>query len=65
MESAEIMKKCQRGFGNYKGALDDANNLLAECYAHIGKLDAQLNEVLFYMNTQSREYLFNKWPNEK
>lgn len=50
MTSEEIMKKCQTGFGNYAGALDDANNLLAECYGHIGALEnrnkAMLQELI-------------------
>lgn len=44
--SEEIMKKCQRGFGNYKTALDDANNLLAECYGHIGMLENKLESAI-------------------
>lgn len=45
METNELMRQCQRGFGNYKGALDDANNLLAECYGHIGMLHSQLERI--------------------
>ena len=39
LQDAEaVMKKCQRGVGNYKAGLDDANNLLSECYSTIGRL---------------------------
>jgi len=41
----EVMKKCQIGFGNYPNALQDANNLLAECYGTIGKLSAEIAEL--------------------
>lgn len=34
---AELQKRCQRGAAN----LNDANNLLAECYAAIGELAAK------------------------
>ena len=44
MNDEEIMKRCQRGFGNYKNSLDDANNLLAECYGAIGKLQNELEQ---------------------
>jgi hypothetical protein len=36
------MKKCQIGSHN----LNDANNLLAECYGTIGMLSAQRDELL-------------------
>lgn len=42
MKSEDIMKACQRGFGDYAGSLDDANNLLAECYGTIGRLREDL-----------------------
>ncbi|MGY2441387.1 hypothetical protein [Pseudomonas sp. SDO52101_S400] len=37
----DLMKRCQRGATN----LNDANNLLAECYGKLGKLGAE-NEAL-------------------
>lgn len=37
----DLQKRCQRGATN----LNEANNLLAECYGVLGKLGAQ-NEVL-------------------
>ncbi|MBI6948557.1 hypothetical protein [Pseudomonas koreensis] len=37
----DLQKRCQRGATN----LNDANNLLAECYGMLGKLGAE-NEVL-------------------
>jgi regulator of replication initiation timing len=40
-DTNEIMKKCQIGFGSYPKALQHANNLLAECYGTIGKLEAE------------------------
>jgi hypothetical protein len=46
VKSDEVMKACQSGFGNYKNALDDANNLLAECYGTIGKLRKDLDRCL-------------------
>lgn len=42
MKDVEVMKACQKGFGNYNGALQDANNLLAECYGTIGRLREDL-----------------------
>lgn len=37
MTPEELMKKCQTGCGGHN-ALDDCNNLLAECYGTIGKM---------------------------
>lgn len=65
MTSEEIMKKCQTGFGNYQGALDDANNLLAECYGHIGKLESRLNEVLFFLSSDQRHHFNRKWSEDE
>lgn len=45
MTDDEIMKACQRGFGNYVGALDDANNLLAQCYGSIGRLRSTVENL--------------------
>ena len=42
MKSIDLMKSCQKGVGNYSGALSDANNLLAECYGAIGRLREDL-----------------------
>ena len=51
MTIEELMKKCQKGVGFYSGSLDDANNLLAECYGVIGALSARnaikANELAF------------------
>jgi len=41
MTNGELMTACKKGVGNYKGSMDDANNLLAECYATIGSLDTK------------------------
>jgi hypothetical protein len=41
-----IINFCQRGFANYSGALDDANDLLAECYGVIGRLNNQNDELI-------------------
>ena len=41
-EIEQLMKKCQRGFGNYPNALDDANNLLSECYGLLSKCDLRI-----------------------
>jgi hypothetical protein len=40
-----LMKKCQRGFGG-RSALDDAHNLLAECYGTIGALVQERDRML-------------------
>ena len=37
-DTEKLMKKCQTGDGRWP---DAANNLLAECYEHIGKLIAE------------------------
>ena len=42
MKDVDLMKACQKGFGDYNGALQDANNLLAECYGTIGRLREDL-----------------------
>jgi len=38
---AELQKRCQRGASN----INDANNLLAECYGMLGKLGAENNAL--------------------
>ncbi|MCE0860746.1 hypothetical protein LU674_012850 [Pseudomonas alloputida] len=40
-----LMKACQRGVAGKGAAIEEANNLLAECYGLLGKLAAQ-NEAL-------------------
>ena len=40
-----LMKACQRGVAGKGAAIDEANNLLAECYGLLGKLAAE-NEAL-------------------
>jgi hypothetical protein len=56
-EIEQLMKKCQRGFGNYPNALDDANNLLSECYGLLGKCNLRMtfkNSELSYLYGQDR-----------
>ena len=56
-EIEQLMKKCQRGFGNYPNALDDANNLLSECYGLLGKCNLRMtlkNCELSYLYGQDR-----------
>lgn len=40
-----LMQACQRGVNGKGPAIDEANNLLAECYGMLGKLAAE-NEAL-------------------
>lgn len=40
-EHENLMKRCQRGATN----LNDANNLLAECYGMLGKLGAEISRL--------------------
>lgn len=54
MKSEDVMKVCQTGFGNYTRSLDDANNLLAECYGTIGRLRNDLARC-----RHEASYLFN------
>jgi hypothetical protein len=56
-EIEQLMKKCQRGVGNYPNALDDANNLLSECYGLLGKCNLRIafkNSELSYLYGQDR-----------
>lgn len=64
MEDEDVMKACQRGFGNYKGALDDANNLLAECYGTIGKLSIELNAARAAMEAAKKSKGWDSIPCE-
>ncbi|HEK1684056.1 TPA: hypothetical protein SMR42_000361 [Pseudomonas putida] len=40
-----LMQACQRGVNGKGAAIEQANNLLAECYGMLGKLAAE-NEAL-------------------
>lgn len=40
-----LMKRCQTGFGRWNGAVDQANELAAECYGAIGMLRKALAET--------------------
>jgi len=44
-EAEKVMKRCQIGFGG-RNALDDAHNLLAECYGTIGALVQERDRLL-------------------
>lgn len=37
---AELMKRCQRGVGG-RNALDEAHDIMAECYGTLGRLEAE------------------------
>ena len=39
-EVADLMKRCQRGVGG-RNALNDAHDIMAECYGTLGKLEAE------------------------
>lgn len=39
-EVAELMKRCQRGVGG-RNALDEAHDIMAECYGTLGRLEAE------------------------
>ena len=57
MTSDELMDRCKKGVGSYSGSLDDANNLLAECYGTIGLLSARnsiKNNELAYLYGQEK-----------
>lgn len=58
MNSEQIMKACQVGFASYPSALDDANNLLSECYGHIGRL-VSLNSGWIEFNHKEPEQAGN------
>lgn len=45
----DLMKRCQRGATN----LNDANNLLAECYGMLGKLGAENKALHRFASTLS------------
>lgn len=44
-EAEKLMKRCQIGFRG-RNALDDAHNLLAECYGTIGALVQERDRLL-------------------
>ena len=37
---SELMKRCQRGVGG-RNALDEAHDIMAECYGTLGKLESE------------------------
>jgi len=37
---ADLMKRCQRGVGG-RNALNDAHDIMAECYGTLGRLEAE------------------------
>ena len=37
---AELMKRCQRGVGG-RNALDEAHDIMAECYGTLGRLESE------------------------
>ena len=39
-EVAELMKRCQRGVGG-RNALDEAHDIMAECYGTLGRLESE------------------------
>lgn len=39
-EVSNLMKRCQRGVGG-RNALDEAHNIMAECYGMLGRLEAE------------------------
>lgn len=43
-EVERLMKRCQRGCGG-RNALEDAHDILAECYGTLGALDHERNRL--------------------
>ena len=43
-EVAELMKRCQRGVGG-RNALDEAHDIMAECYGTLGRLEAERDHL--------------------
>jgi len=43
-EVAKLMKKCQIGCGG-RNALEDAHDILAECYGTLGAMDAEIRRL--------------------
>ena len=43
-EVAELMKRCQRGVGG-RSALDEAHDIMAECYGTLGRLEAERDHL--------------------
>ena len=41
---AELMKRCQRGVGG-RNALDEAHDIMAECYGTLGRLEAERDHL--------------------
>ena len=41
---AELMKRCQRGVGG-RNALNDAHDIMAECYGTLGRLEAECDAM--------------------
>lgn len=44
-EVADLMKRCQRGVGG-RNALDEAHDIMAECYGTLGRLEAERDTLL-------------------
>ena len=41
---AELMKRCQRGVGG-RNALDEAHDIMAECYGTLGRLESEVHTL--------------------
>jgi hypothetical protein len=42
----DLMRRCQRGVAGSGRAIEEANNLLAECYAAIGALSTENQRII-------------------
>ena len=42
----KLMKRCQRGCGG-RNAIEDAHDILAECYGSLGALDAEVRRLRY------------------
>lgn len=43
-EVEKLMKRCQRGCGG-RNAIDDAHDILADCYGTLGALDSEVRRL--------------------
>ena len=41
---SELMKRCQRGVGG-RNALDEAHDIMAECYGTLGRLESERDSL--------------------
>lgn len=52
-----LMKRCQRGVGGF-GALNEAHDIMAECYGMLGKIDSENKRM-----REALQSIYDQCPN--